>query len=223
MIDGRYKAWINLFWNRLGRFLVFFGLTPNQVTLLGLFLVFLNCAFYIHHRNDLWFGIILAIVFTLDALDGAVARITDSATKYGGYLDAVVDRYQEVAVYLAIAWVYGYWAVCFLSVTGSLLISYNKARMAIEMPIDNNNWPDLLERMERIVLICTALILNPFVMLPGIFPGDFLYTMILAVGILTHITAIQRFFRARRALIKADDSNAENISGKSIPGGRAPR
>ncbi|VFN01057.1 MAG: CDP-diacylglycerol--glycerol-3-phosphate 3-phosphatidyltransferase/archaetidylinositol phosphate synthase [Candidatus Kentron sp. G] len=204
MIDGHHKVWINTFWDKLGRFLVFLGLTPNQVTLLGLFLILVNCAFYVYHRSDFWFGLILAIVFTLDALDGAVARITDSATKYGGYLDATADRYQEVAVYLVIAWVHGYWAVCFLAVTGSLSISYNKARVAVEIPVDNDNWPDLLERMERIVLIYSALILSPFVALPEDFPGDFLSNMILIIAVLAHITAIQRFFRARRILLEAD-------------------
>ena len=39
MLDGLFKAKIDLFWNRLGRLLAKLGLTPNMVTLGGLVLV----------------------------------------------------------------------------------------------------------------------------------------------------------------------------------------
>ncbi len=208
MIDGRYKAVIDRFWDVLGRQLARTGLSPNQITWFGLVLVLVSCALYFWHRENLWLGIGLALAFAFDALDGAVARITNRSSRYGGYLDAVVDRYQEIAVFLTIAWVNDYWLVSFLAVTGSLLISYNKARTAIEMPVDNVAWPDLLERLERIFIICGGLILDPLVNAWVALPEAFLYYAIVVLAVLAHLTAAQRFLRARGMLRSGADTDS---------------
>jgi CDP-diacylglycerol--glycerol-3-phosphate 3-phosphatidyltransferase/archaetidylinositol phosphate synthase len=200
MLDGAHKTIIDRFWDRAAEPLARSGMTPNQVTWTGLVLVLGNCVLYLLHGNSFWFGVGLAVSFAFDALDGAVARIAALSSKFGGYLDAVVDRYQEIAVYLAIGLVHGWWTPVFLAATGSLLISYNKARTAIEIPIDNNKWPDLLERLERIIILCAALIFDPLVPLPAFLGGDFLHAAMIALAVLTHVTAVQRFFRARTML-----------------------
>jgi phosphatidylglycerophosphate synthase len=199
MLDSRFKSKVDLFWNHLGSILVKLGMTPNMVTLAGFVLTIISCLYFLMTNNCFWFGIFLAVSFIFDYLDGAVARVSEQSTKFGSYLDAVIDRYQEIMVYFSIGFVTHYWSFVFLAVTGSLLISYNKARVAIDTPISNNNWPDLMERMERLVIICTALILE------GIFQDkNILLYMILLLGILAHITAIQRFFRAKKILVKSE-------------------
>jgi phosphatidylglycerophosphate synthase len=201
MLDGSNRGIGERFWHGLARPLANAGLSPNQVTWIGLVLILANCAVYIVHRQNLWFGLGLVVSFSFDGLDGAVARLTGKSSKYGGYLDAVIDRYQEIAVYLAIAWVTQWWAISFLAVTGSLLVSYNKARTAMEIPIDNHNWPDLLERFERIFIICAALILDSVIALPAALGGSLLFAGISAIALLSHVTAIQRFMRARAMLL----------------------
>jgi phosphatidylglycerophosphate synthase len=119
-------------------------------------------------------------------------------------LDGVVDRYQEIAVYAAIGWVTGWWALVFLTLTGSLMVSYNKARTAIEIPIKNHAWPDLLERFERVVILSLALLLDSILTLPDVLGGSVLFVALLVLGILAHGTAIQRFFRARAMLTQKD-------------------
>ena len=201
MLDGKFKSRIDVYWEYAARPLIGAGLTPNQVTWMGLVLLAGNCALFAWHHNNLWFGLGLVGVFCFDSLDGAVARVTGRTTTYGGYLDAVADRYQEVTVYLCIAWVHDYWAVCFVAITGSLLVSYNKARTAVEVPIDNQAWPDLLERLERLVLICLCLMLDSFIEIPTDPPQRLLFWGIVVIGVLAHLTAVQRFLRARRLLI----------------------
>ena len=208
MIDGRYKAVIDRFWDFMARGLARSGLSPNQITWMGLALVLANAAFYLWHRDNLWLGLGLSLAFAFDALDGAVARLNKAASRYGGYLDAVADRYQEVVVFLAIAWVNDYWLVSFLAVTGALLTSYNKARTAIEMPIDNVAWPDLLERLERIILLCGALIVDPLVNAWVELPEAFLYYALVVFAGLSHLTAAQRFLRARRMLRSGPDTDS---------------
>src|SRR5260370_24994413 len=107
------------------------GVTPNQVTCVGFGLVLLNCGLYLVHRDNYFFGVGLALSYTFDALDGAIARRQGTVSKFGGYLDAVIDRYQEIAAYFVLAIVTGWWLVIFLLPTGCLLIGYNKARAAI--------------------------------------------------------------------------------------------
>lgn len=204
MLDGLKRDWAAPFWRSLAKPLAKAGFTPNQVTLLGLVLVLLNCAFFCWHQNTFWFGIGIAVSFTFDALDGAVARLRNMSSKFGGYLDGVIDRYQEIAVYAAIAWVTGWWALAFLTLSGSLMVSYNKARTAIEIPIENHAWPDLLERFERVVILSLALLLDSILTLPDLLGGRVLFVALLVLGILAHGTAIQRFFRARALLARKD-------------------
>ena len=82
------------------------------------------------------------------------------------------------------------------------MVSYNKARTAIEIPIENHTWPDLLERLERVVILSLALLLDFFFTLPDFLGGRILFLALLILGVLAHLTAIQRFFRARRMLTR---------------------
>jgi phosphatidylglycerophosphate synthase len=212
MIDGNYKAFTNRLWNMLAGVFVAAGLSPNQVTILGLVFVLGNCAVYPLHRNPFVFGLGLAASLIFDGIDGAVARLTNTASRFGGYLDAVVDRYQEVAIYFVIAWVTGWWVLSFLVLSGSLLTSYNKARTAVEIPIDNDAWPDLLERLERLLILTTALILDPFIALPAALGGHVLFAGLVVLAAGTHFTALQRFWRARKLIIRhsADNDTLRN-------------
>lgn len=201
MLDGTDKTISDKVWTALARPLAAAGFTPNQITWAGLVLVLLNClAFYIW-QNKLAFGIGLAIAFVFDGLDGAVARLRGLSSRYGGYLDAVVDRYQEIMAYFVLGLVTDWWAICFLAITGSLLTSYNKARTAVEIPIDNNRWPDLLERLERVAILCTALIVGHFISFPESWGFSLLWLAILLIGVFSHVTAIQRFLRARMLIL----------------------
>jgi phosphatidylglycerophosphate synthase len=199
MIDGWFKRNIDPLWEQAARPLVAVGLSANQVTLIGLCLVVANCVAFYWHRSTLIFGIGLALSFMADSLDGAVARLRAQSSSFGGYLDAMTDRYQELAVMLAIAIVSGEWLASFLAFSGGFLTSYAKARVAIEQPISNSDWPDLFERLERIVFLCALLVINGIA--EKIWAADF----VLAAGLwllaaLTHFTAIQRMMRATALL-----------------------
>jgi len=201
MLDGLKRTLSDRILNPIARPLAKTNLTPNHITLLGLALILANCAAYLWHQSNLWFGLGLTLSFTFDALDGALARVQGTASKFGGYLDAVIDRYQEFAVYLTIAWITGWWVVSFLALGGSLLVSYTKARTAMEIPIANHNWPDLMERFERLALLCTALVLDQLIALPAFLGGRVLYLALVVIAVLSQVTAIQRFFRARALIL----------------------
>ena len=195
MIDGLFKKYIDPLWEMPARPLarVF---TANQVTLMGLGLIGLVSLAYVWHHAPFWFALSLALAFSADSLDGAVARLRRESSAFGGYLDAVVDRYQELIAIAALAYVHDCWAAAYFAFSGAILTSYMKARAAIERPVDNVAWPDLFERQERIFFICLALVGQ------SLFGGSFevIPAALWLLDVLTHATAIQRFLRARSIL-----------------------
>ncbi len=200
MIDALLKDHIDPLWEKLARPLARAGMTPNQVTAAGLVLVCLVSAAYVWHRSELVFGLTLILAHAFDALDGAVARQTGLSSKTGGYFDAMVDRYQELIVLAAIGHVTDNWPLAMLAFAGAVITSYAKARTAIETPVSNTAWPDMFERLERIIFVCTLLILA------GLLPVDWLMTAGLALyALLCHLTALQRIRRATALLRAADD------------------
>ena len=201
MIDGLIKSKIDPIWESMSTPLVRAGWTPNQVTFAGLVLILVTSLAYIWHGSPLIYGLMLSVAFAFDALDGAVARRRDMRSLSGGYFDAVVDRYQELAVLATLAYMHDAWFLALLAFSGSALTSYAKARTAIEMPISNEDWPDFFERLERVIFLCTVLIVAGFFdeWRDGVILGG------LAIfALLSHGTALQR---ARRAwnMLKAED------------------
>ncbi|MBU2944838.1 CDP-alcohol phosphatidyltransferase family protein [Shimia thalassica] len=199
MIDGLIKSKIDPIWESLSTPLVRAGWTPNQVTFAGLVLIIVTSLAYLWHRSELIYGLTLAVAFAFDALDGAVARRRDMCSKAGGYFDAMVDRYQELAVLATLAFVHDLWALALAAFSGSVLTSYAKARTAIEIEISNDDWPDFFERLERIIFICV------FLVLAGIFDAGWIVTAGLGIfALLSHFTALQRAWRATQ-MLKSDD------------------
>jgi phosphatidylglycerophosphate synthase/putative flippase GtrA len=98
----------------------------------------------------------------LDFLDGRVARETGRATRSGAVLDSVVDRYCECAFLVGLSWYYrGSWvlAVALLSLTGSVLVPYVRARgEAIGVVMKDVGF---MQRPERIVALGVGVALAP--------------------------------------------------------------
>lgn len=190
---------------RFAHWIASLNISPNQITLIGLALVVLNCAWFLYHQNTFFFGTSLIVSYLFDTLDGVVARAQGTSSRFGGYLDAVVDRYQEIATYFVIGWVLDAWLVAFLVITGSMLTSYNKARAAIEIPVDNKGWPDLLGKPTRLFMLCVGLIGDAN--LPWLLPGT-----LWALAFMTHFTALQRIFRAN--LLIQDEPKSHSLDQK---------
>ena len=107
------------------------GLTPNMVSLIGLALALSSAVAYTGTQGRYQpLGILLATILLLasgfcDALDGIIARIYQQTSVFGGFLDSLLDRYADAAVYAGI--IIGglcnpFWGLAALA--GSLLVSY---------------------------------------------------------------------------------------------------
>lgn len=173
---------------------IFSRINPNTVTILAL--VFCIAAgLYFAAGNLVIAGLMLLLGGFFDVLDGAVARENGRVTKFGGLLDSVSDRYADAAVFLGIMWgghaafppyIENDWFLGGLALTGSLLVSYTRARAeASGTGVLNIG---VAERAERMILIIL-----------GAFTG-LLHWAVLVVAVISHLTVLQRIIAARKIL-----------------------
>ena len=207
MVTTRYKHRSNQLLHPLAARLAGSGLSPTVITVSGPVLASLVCGWLLRTQAVIPFCIAMLAVGCLDGLDGAVARASGRATRFGAYLDAICDRYVEVVVAISVASVTGYWALSMLVLAGSLLISYAKARAAMEVPVSNQEWPDLMERTERSVLFLAGLALGAVVSWRPLGHDLFWWTLSLLV-LLIYATVVQRVLRARRFILERTEASS---------------
>ena len=205
MLDGHFKANQDRFWDRIGVQVARTGITANQITIAGTLLVALHCLAFAFHGHALFFAVGLALLELSDDLDGAVARVTDTRTALGAYLDAATDRYKDVMAVAAVAFVHDAWLLGFAAVTGGLLTSYHKARAGMERPIDNDAWPDLFERFERVAVLCVGMALSHFWEGPRWWDLSLPALTLATIATFSHLSALQRMARATKLLRQPGD------------------
>jgi len=99
------------------KFLVRTPITPNMVSFAILPLAIL-CFFLLAKGVYPWIfvgGLLIQIMSVIDGCDGEIARLKFMQSKWGKWLDPILDRYVDTAVIAGMA--YGYW-----NVTGSKFI-----------------------------------------------------------------------------------------------------
>jgi CDP-diacylglycerol--glycerol-3-phosphate 3-phosphatidyltransferase len=183
----------------VARFFQRLGLTPNQLTLIGLVLQALVAVVLATGRLQLG-ALLLILASIFDSFDGTLARLTGRVSRFGAFFDATVDRYAEALVLggllvhvvqqgtpIDILLVYA-------AIVGSLLVSYTRAKaesLGISCTVG------ILTRAERIALLVIGLFLSdwhPITALPATL------TLTLAIlALLSNVTAVQRVWEVRKA------------------------
>jgi archaetidylinositol phosphate synthase len=121
-----------------------------------------------------------------DALDGVVARLYAEASAFGGFLDSLLDRYADAAVYAGI--IIG--GLCdfrwgLLTIIGSLLVSYSRARA--EAAGINMESIGIAERAERMIILAVASLVAVFWQ-----PSTVMNGVIILLAALSNLTVLQR-------------------------------
>ena len=80
--------------------------TPNQITFLSLVFGLLSVGFYVSGRSDalLWGAVFLYGKVVLDNVDGNLARVRGTSSRFGRFLDSLADFLVTVLVYIAISY-----------------------------------------------------------------------------------------------------------------------
>jgi CDP-diacylglycerol---glycerol-3-phosphate 3-phosphatidyltransferase len=141
--------------DRIVRWLALSRIHPNVLTFLGL--VINTWAAFLFAQGK--FRAAAAVVIgagLFDMVDGRVARATSQVTRFGGFFDSVIDRYSDLALYMGLLVYYAsinrfpYIVLTAIVMTGSVMISYARARAENTIPKCKVGF---LERPERVVLI----------------------------------------------------------------------
>ncbi|MDD2522661.1 MAG: CDP-alcohol phosphatidyltransferase family protein [Anaerolineaceae bacterium] len=158
------------------------GITPNHITLFGL-VGNIGAAVLIALGYLSWGGLVAGLMAPLDAVDGAMARLKGETSKFGAFLDSVIDRYDELFLFGGLI-VYFYneanfvgILLTFLAATGAVMVSYTRAR-AEGLGLDAKT--GILTRIERSIVLIIGLLFSKPIYSVGI------------IAVLANVTAIQR-------------------------------
>jgi CDP-diacylglycerol---glycerol-3-phosphate 3-phosphatidyltransferase len=187
----RFQQWVRRRAQAVARWLAKLPITPNQITVAGMLVVFAAAAL-VAGGNLLAAGVVLAFGASFDIFDGALARVTKRSYPYGAFLDSTTDRYAEAAVYIGLAAYYvgqpnprpAVLGVL-LALVGSMSVSYVRARaQSLGFKCDSG----LFARPERIVATIVGLV----------FGGWVLFVVIWTLAVLTNFTTLQRILEVWR-------------------------
>ena len=144
------------------RFLHTLKLTPNAVTLLGL-IMSLGAAYLAGADLLLPAGLLLLVASAMDLLDGALARLTGRASRFGAVLDSTADRLAEAAILLGLLVLYfndesrvGV-VLVFLVLVASFMVSYLRARGE---GLGFRSDVGLMTRPERVIVLAIGMVVN---------------------------------------------------------------
>ena len=138
-------------------------LKPNALTWIAL-TVSIIAAGAIATNKLLIGGFLVLLSGLFDILDGALARLTNQATRFGALLDSTFDRISDAIVFLGLLALYIRSGdtlevvLIFLALIGALLTSYVRARaegLGVNCPVG------LFTRTERVIILALCLLLNP--------------------------------------------------------------
>jgi CDP-diacylglycerol--glycerol-3-phosphate 3-phosphatidyltransferase len=188
------------------------GISPNAVSYTG-FVLTLVTAVLLGAGLFITGGVLLTVASLLDLVDGSLARATKQSSTFGAFLDSTLDRYSESVTLIGLAFFYAgqaqsqlYVMVILLTIVGSLMVSYTRARAEALNVECKEGW---LQRPERVFLLIVALLFN------GLFWGQLMLAVLAFMAVMTNVTAIQRVYQVYRRVQKQE--NARTLAGSQEP------
>src|SRR6187402_3618969 len=127
---------------------------PNTLTLIGV-LINVAAAWALGRDHFLLAGVIMIVANIFDFIDGKVAHLTNTVSRFGAFWDSTLDRFSDIALFLGLIYLYAtlrrtdYVMVASLAMMFTIMTSYARARA--ESLIDKCK-VGFMERPERIVL-----------------------------------------------------------------------
>jgi CDP-diacylglycerol---glycerol-3-phosphate 3-phosphatidyltransferase len=182
--------------NRIVRWLALSRIHPNVLTFLGL-LINIWAAWLFARGSFTWAGVVVLGAGLFDMVDGRVARATDQVTRFGGFFDSVIDRYSDLALYFGLLVYYAsinrffYIVLTAIVMTGSVMISYTRARAENAIPRCKVGF---LERPERVVLIILGALL------------DRMAAVLWVIAVLSNLTVIHRMIYTYQEARRLEDA-----------------
>jgi len=168
--------------DRIVRWLALSRIHPNVLTFLGL-VINIVAAFLFAAGSFRWAGAVVIGAGLFDMVDGRVARETNRVTRFGGFFDSVLDRYSDLALLMGLLVYYAsinrffYVVLTAIVMTGSVMVSYTRARAENTIPKCKVGF---LERPERVVLLIIGALF------------DRMAPVLWVIAVLSNLTVIHR-------------------------------
>jgi CDP-diacylglycerol--glycerol-3-phosphate 3-phosphatidyltransferase len=170
-------------------------LTPDFFNFAGLFFGLLSGILIGVDELELG-GWAIALGGLCDILDGRIARARGLVSPYGQFIDSTLDRFVEVFAFLGFVYYLRSfpWGplLAAAAITGSLLVSYTRARGESVGVLCKEG---LMQRAERLVLTFLVCLLDaPITAATGRESGTAVLWVLAVITIGTFATAVQRTF-----------------------------
>ena len=193
MLDTHARKYVNPIIELGAEFLLKLKLTPNNVTILAL-LLGVSTYIFLYFDMQIIAVTLLWVSGYLDAVDGAMARRSNSSSSFGTLLDIVSDRIVEVSIVLVLGLKFVdvrynliVLTVCILM---SMTIFLTVGALSEKKGVKSFYYQaGVAERSEGFIFFSLMILIPSYL---GIITNIF--------SILIIITAIQRFLEAKRLL-----------------------
>jgi len=197
MLKAKIGDQFDPFLYRITRLIQRMGLGPNALTFIGLGLNGL-ASWALAEGEWLQGASLIVLAGFFDILDGAMARNCHEASSFGSFLDSVVDRYSDLSLLVGLFIFYSrhgsllYQVLVGLSLMGTALVPYTRARAEILVPRCNVGF---MERPERILLLFFGAAIPPIMPI-----------LIWVLAICTNLTVVQRVLYTRRHMPREEST-----------------
>src|SRR5580704_2984116 len=181
--------------DRIVRWLALSRIHPNVLTFLGL-VINSVAAFLFAAGSFRWAGVVIVGAALFDMVDGRVARETNRVTRFGGFFDSVLDRYSDLALLMGLLVYYAsidrffYVVLTAIVMTGSVMVSYTRARAECTIPKCKVGF---LERPERVVLLIIGALF------------DRMAPVLWVIAVLSNLTVIHRMIYTYQECNRLED------------------
>jgi phosphatidylglycerophosphate synthase len=194
------------------RWLALWRINPNFLTFLGL-LINIGAAFLFAKGQFRWAAAVVIGAGLFDMVDGRVARATDRVTRFGGFFDSVLDRYSDLALFMGLLVYYAsinrffYIVLTAIVMTGSVMVSYARARAECTIPKCKVGF---LERPERVVLIIIGALFGRMA------------AVLWVIAVLSNLTVIHRMIYTWQEARRLEDAQLRAVRDTSSVKDKVP-
>jgi phosphatidylglycerophosphate synthase len=181
------------------------GLTPDFFNWTGLALgAVAGLLFAFNHLGS--GGVVMLLGGICDVMDGRTARSMKTVSSYGAFIDSTFDRFVEVFAFLGLVFRFrgSQWGplLAAAAITGSLLVSYTRARGESQGVLCREG---LMQRAERIALLAFAAFFDsPMTGSFGWTQGSVVMVVLGIIAAGTFVTAFHRTLWIGRRLRERD-------------------
>ncbi len=199
-LDEWFRATFKGFLDTLAGFFNRIGLHPNTMTIMGLVGTIAGSVLLGFGLFTLG-GFVILISGVFDALDGSMARLRNEPTRFGAFVDSVIDRYSDLSIFGGLMAYFIQkqdWLSCgviYAAAVGTVMVSYVKARAE---GLNYTAKVGMLTRLERYLVIVPGLVFQ----IPMV--------SVWIIAIFANFTAVQRIWHVRKqalGLIQPDPIN----------------